>query len=106
MKLTKEQIDKIKELANEKSRKEIAEIMNVSISTVGYWVNEKIREDNNKRAREWYKNQSKEKKKEMSERQKEYRREYYKKRYYEDEEYRKKRIEYSKKFNKKARRKK
>jgi len=106
MKITKEQTDKIKELYQEgKTQKEISEITNIAIAVVHYWVNESSREKTKARAKEWYKKQSKEKKRELNLRRKEYRRDYYRNRYQTDEEYRKRRIELSKEGNKRKRRK-
>ena len=100
MRVTKEQINQMKKLREEgKTQREISEIMNLPISVVQYWLNENLREKNKRRVREWYKRQSKEKRRELNLRQKEYRRDYYRNRYHTDEEYRKRRIEYSKKGN-------
>ena len=102
MKITQEQIEKIKKLREEgKSQKEISEILNIPKSTVQYWFSEEIRKRKIKRGIEWYKNLSEEKKKELNERRKGYRRNYYKNKYHNDEEYRKKRIEWSKNWKKK-----
>lgn len=102
MKITQEQIEKIKKLREEgKSQKEISEILNIPKSTVQYWSNEEIRERNIKRGIELYKNLSEEEKKERNKKQREYRRNYYRNRYHNDEEYRRRRIELSKNWKKK-----
>ena len=102
MRVTKEQINQMKKLREEgKTQREISEIMNLPVNIIQYWLNETLRENNNRRAREWYKRQSKEKRRELNLRQKEYRQNYYKNRYHTDEEYRKRRIELSKKGNEK-----
>jgi len=100
MKLTKKQIEKIRELSKEgKSQTEISRMMNIPPSTIRYWMNEEARVDNIERAKGWYKNQSEDKRTEMNLKKKDYRQNYYKQKYWKDEEYRKKRIEYSKKYN-------
>jgi len=101
MKITKEQIEQMKELEKEKSIKEISVIMGIPISTIRYWLRDEERKKIINNAKKWYKKQPKEKRKELNERRKEYRRNYYRQKYENDEEYRKRRIEYSKKFNKK-----
>ena len=84
IRLTKEDISKIKELKNKKTYQEIADLFNVSISTINYHVNllhqQRVKDRNRKNILTPKQEKNKNK----------YQREYRKKRYHEDEEFREK----------------
>jgi predicted transcriptional regulator len=89
MKLTKEQIELMKKLFEEgKKQMEIVKELNINQSTVNYWLS--IRERRIKKVKEYNKNLSKEKKKEIYRNQYPYRKKYFRDRYRKDEEFRNK----------------
>lgn len=101
MKITKNQIEEIRKLRAEgKTQIEIARRLNINQSSVNYWSNEESRKKQINKGITHYKGLSKEEKKEIGQKHREYKRNYYKNKYHTDEEYRKKRIEYSKKYQK------
>jgi len=96
MKLTKEQIEEIKLLKGKKSSFEIAKDFGVSQSAIIYWSSN--REKSIQRAKEYTKNLSKEKKKELYDMQREYQKVYRKNRYKIDQEFREKIKERSREY--------
>jgi acetyl-CoA carboxylase beta subunit len=90
MKLTKEQINEIKKLKEEKSNKEISEIIGCSINQIVYHTNEIQKSKSIKRAIKSFKNKSKEQRKEIYIKRKPYQKNYYKDRYANDPIFREK----------------
>lgn len=97
MKLTKEQIKEIKRLYKEGefNTYQLAEKFNVSQPTIHYWV--KSRKQAIKRNVENMKNKSPEERRRIFATQREYQREYHRKRYQEDQFFREKQKERSRK---------
>lgn len=102
MKLTKEQIDKIKELKNKGiTYKKIAEELNVSVQTINYHLNAKTRDYLISKSKEFYKNLPLEKRRELAKKHIPYQRVYQKNKYHTNELFRNKMIEANKISNKK-----
>jgi hypothetical protein len=105
--LTNEQRNEIKKLYSEKKPlKEIAEEMKVSVQTVLYWADEEQKSIKKKRGADTYRKKSKEQKKAIYEKQRDYRKKYQFDRYHNDEEFRKRYINYQKKYQNGIRKKK
>lgn len=90
MKLSKEQINQIKELIKEKSNKEVAEIIGCSINQVVYWTNDEQRSKCIERAKKSFNNKTSEQKKLIYEKQKPYQKKYYHDKYNNDPIFREK----------------
>ena len=89
MRISIEQINKIKELYNSGMKQiDIAKELNIKKSAVSYWVQGRDKEI--KRNVENYKKKSKEEKKLIQQNNKEYQRNYHKERYWKDEVFRNK----------------
>ena len=102
MKLTKIQIEDINELRkNGVSYNEIKEKYKVSSSCIQYHTSDLIRTNAIEKSKRFFKNLSPEKKKERYRKSRIYFKDYFKRRYHNEPEYRKKFIEYVKKYNKK-----
>lgn len=104
MKLTSDQInDIIFQRKEGKTIYQIAEEFKVSGATISYHTDNKQKERMSKNAINWYKKQTQKKKKEINKKRYPYIKNYVKSHYQNDPIYRKKFIEYVKKYNKKKR---
>ena len=102
MKLSKQQIELIKKLSNEKvSYVEIAKKLNIAPNTVAYWA--WSRESRIEYQKNRLKKLSKEKKKEIYKKQYPYRKKYFMDRYNNDEEFRNKVKERARNYQKRRR---
>ena len=99
MKLTANQIETIKELKKQKATiKELAEMFGVSVAAIDYHINPNTKARHKRNAAKSY---SRLREKEgWREKRRAYLREYMKKRYHSDEEFRKRAVEFSKKYQK------
>ncbi|MCK9429491.1 MAG: hypothetical protein M0R17_05765 [Candidatus Omnitrophica bacterium] len=94
MKLTKEQINEIKQMRMEgRKQNDIKEKFNVSLSTIQYHTNEKTKNGVKERAKNYSKNLTKDKKNEIYNKKKEYSKKYQKNKYNTDEIFRLKHIQ-------------
>jgi len=102
MKLSKEQVKWIQLMYESgKTQTEISRIIGIPQSQVNYWVNEESRKKHIERSRNWWRKQSKEKKKEINQGQKEYRADYCRNRYKNDKKYREKTQKYQREYKSK-----
>lgn len=98
-KLINSQIEEIKKLRSKgRTQMQLAIDYNVSLSTIIYHTNELQRDKKKESSKNWFKNLSPEKKKELNKKKKEYWKDYTKNRYKTDEEYRKRMINYQKEY--------
>lgn len=97
-----EEINRMKSLKAEgKINKEIAKIMNIDPNVVSYHLSEGVRERKIKKSSEWFKIQSKKKKKEIYQRRKPYLKFYWKNRYHTDTAFRERIRKYMREWQKK-----
>jgi transposase len=100
-KITEEQKIEIEKLRNEgKTIKQIAKQFNVAVLTIQYHLSKKLRDRLREYGRERYRQMSPEQKKVYFEKKREYLKNYQRNKYHNNEEYRKKRIEWSKQYQK------
>jgi len=96
MKLTKKQINRIKGLREEGLKvSEIAEKLDLNYSTVHYHLNSEKRKQDTRR---YWNKLPKEKQRQIRKRYNPYQKEYQRNKYQKDKNFRKKKIEYSKKY--------
>ena len=101
MKLTKKQINKIKELRNEGEKVEnIANKFNTTKSTITYWTNDESRRKSNQRDIEKFKKLTLKERQEIYKQRLPYLTDYQFKRYHEDKAFREKKMKCSERYYK------
>ena len=100
MKLSKEQINQIKELRNNTSIRKLSKMFNVCENTIRWHTEEKFRIQIRNYQKKRYQKMNQEGKKEYLNKRREYQKDYHRNRYKNDLEFRKRQIESSKKSKK------